>query len=328
MPPRRVLLAGALALPGAAAAAGLRARRGFNLVTMPQAPLGSAAAAASFAGMAALGADTVALVCFLWQATPGSPAIVRGSDLGDAELAAGIAQAQAAGLSVMVKPHVWLPGSWAGEVAPPDEAGWREWFAGYQAALLPLARLAQAAGAAAFCLGTELRKTSMRAEWGGVIAALRGAFRGTLLYTAHNADEAGQVAFWGGLDVIGVSLYPALGADDAPLAWQAAMAAEALRIDVLAARHDRPVWVTEIGIRSAIGAAAKPWESAEERVAAPDGGLQAAVLARWLAVLDRPAVAGVLVWRWFSDPAAGGPADTDFTVQGKPAEAALRAHWR
>ena len=44
------------------------------------------------------------------------------------------------------------------------------------------------------------------------------------------------------------------------------------------------------------------------------------MLLDWLEVLDRPAVAGVLVWRWFTDPSAGGPANTDFTVQGKPAE--------
>jgi hypothetical protein len=51
------------------------------------------------------------------------------------------------------------------------------------------------------------------------------------------------------------------------------------------------------------------------------------VLGDWLAVLDRPAVRGVLVWRWFTDPDAGGPADTDFTVQGKPAGAMLRCAW-
>jgi hypothetical protein len=34
-----------------------------------------------------------------------------------------------------------------------------------------------------------------------------------------------------------------------------------------------------------------------------------------------------LIWRWLSDPAAGGMADTDFTVQGKPAEAVLRCAW-
>jgi len=38
-------------------------------------------------------------------------------------------------------------------------------------------------------------------------------------------------------------------------------------------------------------------------------------------------VSCVLVWRMLSDPGAGGPADTDFTVQGKPAEAVLRCAW-
>jgi hypothetical protein len=94
----------------------------------------------------------------------------------------------------------------------------------------------------------------------------------------------------------------------------------AARLDVLSAREGKRVLVTEIGIRSAVGAARKPWESAEERVAPPDPALQAEVLADWLAALDRPTVAGVLIWRWFTDPAAGGPADTDFTVQGKVAE--------
>ena len=80
-------------------------------------------------------------------------------------------------------------------------------------------------------------------------------------------------------------------------------------------------------MRSAAGAAARPWESAEERAAAADPLLQADVLADWMAALDRPAIRGVLVWRWLTDPAAGGPADTDFTVQGKPAERVLACAW-
>jgi hypothetical protein len=35
----------------------------------------------------------------------------------------------------------------------------------------------------------------------------------------------------------------------------------------------------------------------------------------------------VLIWRMLSDPRAGGLTDTDFTVQGKPAEGVLRCAW-
>jgi hypothetical protein len=105
------------------------------------------------------------------------------------------------------------------------------------------------------------------------------------------------------------------------------MQASAARLDALAADTGKSVIVGEIGLRSARGAAAMPWQSAEERTAPPDPELQADVLADWLAVLDRPAVRGILVWRWFTDPDAGGEADTDFTVQRKPAAAVLRCAW-
>jgi hypothetical protein len=99
------------------------------------------------------------------------------------------------------------------------------------------------------------------------------------------------------------------------------------RVDVLAQRFGKPIIVAEIGLRSAQGASAKPWESAEERTSAAAPLLQAEVLADWLRVLDRPTVQGVLIWRWLSDPMAGGLADTDFTVQGKPAEGVLLCAW-
>jgi hypothetical protein len=186
-----------------------------------------------------------------------------------------------------------------------------------------MAKLAADEKAEAFAIGTELKRTTQRVEWRGIVAAVRAVFPGLLTYAAHNAEEAEAVQFWPTLDAIGVTLYPPLGADADRPGRLAAMRAAASRLDRLAGRVGKPVIVAEIGLRSAVGAAVRPWESVEERAALPDPQLQADVLKDWLAVLDRPAIKGVLIWRWLTDPAAGGMADTDFTVQGKPAERVL-----
>ncbi|MBE7218555.1 MAG: glycosidase-like protein [Caulobacteraceae bacterium] len=326
---RRQVAAGLAALPMLAAADRPAQRRfGFDLIETSAAPLGSAAAAASLARMRALGASVVALIPFLWQPRPDSPDIVMGDALPPERLRAGVRQARAAGLRVLVKPQVWVPGAWAGAVDMGDDAGWRRWFARYAAALLPLATLAQAAGAESLAVGTELAHTSARPEWRPLIARVRRVFHGPLTYMAHGAEETERVAFWPALDRLGVTLYPALGPTDAPAAWRTAMTAERDRVLRVARAVRREVWVGEVGLRSAQGATLKPWESAEERAAPADPQLQARVLDAWLDVLDAPAITRVLVWRWFSDPAAGGAADTDFTVQNKPAQAALAARFR
>jgi len=135
------------------------------------------------------------------------------------------------------------------------------------------------------------------------------------------------VPFWSRLDAIAVTLYPTLGRDDDRTFRLAVMRDAANRLDALSARNQKKVVVGEVGIRSAEGAARAPWESAEEREANVALGLQAGVLTDWLKVLDRPSIRGILVWRWFTDPNAGGVRDTDFTVQNKPAERVLMCAW-
>jgi hypothetical protein len=213
-----------------------------------------------------------------------------------------------------------VQGSWAGAVEPASPDDWRVWFDRYRAALLPIAQIAAEERAEALAIGTELAKTTQRPEWQDIIAAVRPVFAGLLTYAAHNVEEADAVPFWPQLDAIGVTLYPKLGEGLDRDGRRTAMRVAADWLDALSKREGKPVLVAEIGLRSARGATLKPWESAEERVAEPDAELQAAVLADWLEILDRPSIEGVLVWRWFTDPSAGGPADTDFTVQGKPAQ--------
>jgi hypothetical protein len=296
---------------------------GFNVVVAPNHRFGSPSARESLMAAKRAGAQAIAVVLFLWQRNPERPEIVRGDDMPDAELRLAIREARALGLKVMVKPHVWIDGSWAGAVDPKTASGWDLWFDRYREEIARIARLAAEEGADALSIGTELERSTQHPQWRNVIAAARSAFSGTLLYVAHNVEEAEAVPFWSALDAIGVSLYPPLGNDGDHTRRRAVMRDAAERLDAISARTGKPIIVAEIGLRSAIGAAAKPWESAEERTALPNPQLQAAVLADWLEALDRPTVRGVLIWRWFTDPAAGGAGDTDFTVQGKAAERVL-----
>lgn len=301
--------------------------RGLNMIETPAALYGSRQAAQSFARVKAIGANSVALVVFFWQADHADPNLVLGNAVPAERLRAGIAQARAAGLDVVVKPHVWVPETWAGAVRL-DDAGEREaWFAAYRDALGQVAEIAQFEGASTLVIGTELRGMTRWPQWQQVIAATRARFAGRLTYVAHGAQEAANITFWDQLDTLGVSLYPALRGGSDRAAWRAAMARELATVQRIARQVSRPFWIGEIGLRSAAGATQRPWESAEERAAPAAPALQAAVLETWLDQARQFEAQGVYIWRWFSDPDGGGAEDTDFTVQNKPAEEMLRRRW-
>jgi hypothetical protein len=300
---------------------------GFNIIAARDYPFGGTAAKLALTNAKGLGAKAIAVVPFMWQSDPTSPFLVRGKDMSDAELRFAIRDAHALGLAVLVKPHIWVPQSWAGAVAMDSEETWTVWFSNYQHELGRIARIAEEEHAEAIAIGTELDATAQRTEWNALIDAVRSLYSGRLLYVAHNIEGVERVPFWNRLDLIGVTLYPPLGNDNDRAFRLIAMSTVADRLDALASRTGKQIVVAEIGLRSAEGAAAKPWESPEERDAAPDPQLQANVLSDWLAALDRPTIKGVLIWYWLTDPHPGGLIDTDFTTRGKPAEHVLMCTW-
>jgi hypothetical protein len=300
---------------------------GFNVIAAPDHPFGGESAKRALANARRIGARAVAIVPFLWQSSSTNPDLVRGKDMTDVELRLAIRDAHALGLTVLIKPHVWVPQSWAGTVTMNSDEAWQTWFANYQRELERFARIAEGEGAEALSIGTEIDETTQRPQWEALIDSVRNLYSGRLLYVAHNVEGAEEVPFWHQLDFIGASLYPPLGGDDDRDYRLRVMRDSADRLDALATRTQKQIVVGEIGLRSAEGAAAKPWESAEERKAAPAPLLQASVLTDWLAVLDRPSIKGVLIWRWLTNPNGGGANDTDFTVQNKPAEHALMCAW-
>ena len=181
-----------------------------------------------------------------------------------------------------------------------------------------------------FAIGTELAKTTQRPEWIDLIAAVRADLSGNLLfYVAHNADEAETVAVL------------AQARRDRRVALSAARRRRGSRRPARRhARHCRRgsmlcAHAPASRSSSARSGCARRKARRQSHGKAPRSVwprrtrlLQAEVLADWLEVL-RPAGASTACWSGAGSPipTAGGPADTDFTVQGKPAEGVLLCAW-
>lgn len=320
--------------------------------------------AASFRRLASLGVTWVSL--HTWdplQRALDEPVLADPAGRhGFRDLAALVASAHAAGLRVMVKPHLEMSGFRASEaerlvlrgadsperralvarieaqratgehlqhnrIAMRSERDWQRWFLSYRGYILPFAREAQQAGADMFCVGRELDSSviAREADWRDVIARVRAEFRGPLTYSA-NFDTWQGIAFWDSLDFIGVSAYFPLSdrADPGLAELEAGFARALVPLAAAARRWGKPVLLTEAGFPSIPSAARAPWR--EQRVVA-DVWLQARCYEAALRALARqPAVAGAFFWLWerTSDPPFR---DASHAIVGKPASFVLARHY-
>ncbi len=289
-----------------------------------------------FDRLAGLGADAVALMPFAWQRDPQAPGLLMQSDHPSSETDVGLLhaarRAHAHGFAVLWKPHLWVSRhSWPGEVEMKSEALWALWFAGYRRYLLHHAFLAARANAELFCVGVELDRTTIgparEADWRQLIGAVRELYPGPLTYAA-NWDRAPRVPFWSALDYAAVDAYYPLAAGqsatDAELAEGAAKVVAQLA--VLAAQADRPLLLTEVGF----AAQAAAWRAPHTEGGAFDEGDQERAYRALFGALGRPPwLAGLFVWKSFSDEAAAGGrrAQSDFRFLGRRAEGAVRDYF-
>ena len=256
-------------------------------------------------------------------------------DSGIVELAA---MAKGRGMRLAIRPHLWITGGGHGggmnlaDLDPGTAEGWRAWFASYRAFALHYAALAERTGADLYCVGAELRRATAghEAEWRSLIADVRAVYRGPVTYAANWYEEAEAIAFWDALDYIGVQAYYPL-AETALPDRDALARGWAKPVSVLERLHARwkcPVIFTEVGWKSTEDGAVRPWEWPESRsqlLARISTRAQAdAYEAFFREVWPKPWFAGAYFWKWYGRHGrAGGPDDTDFTPQNKPAEAVM-----
>ena len=290
--------------------------------------------------VAAIGGGWIAETPFGWMPDPHRPELRFVTTHGDAywgESDEGLAEtarlARRAGLRTLLKPHLWLHGSWPGEIAMTSEEDWAAWFESYERFLLHHAELAECEGFDMLVVGTELKMASRRAaDWRRLIARVREVYHGPLTYAA-NWDEVWSVPFWDALDAIGVNAYfpldlpPGAAAPAMDAAWRPIRA----RLEALANAVARPVLFAEIGYRADPDCLREPWAWHRRGSSAGSDGTrcQAEALESVFRVFwDEPWFLGLYVWKWFPAPERMRGESLEFSPQGRPAEQLLIRRFR
>ncbi|MFB6273128.1 MAG: hypothetical protein ABEL51_09575 [Salinibacter sp.] len=284
-----------------------------------------------------LGVTHLTLVSFGWQENASSTEIrIDTSDGWYSESHTGIRtlaqQAHALGMDVILKPHLWVGGydeaQNRSEIGFASAARWRDWEAEYRRFLMTYARLAATVDADVLVLGTELTRAATERPdfWRELASDVRSVYDGKLTYAANWHKAYKQVQFWKSLDYVGVQAYFPLTDNENPSlqtlrdGWKSHRAGLA-RVHE---RTDRPVLFTEVGYRSAPGAAEKPWTWPEDDgEATPNYALQARCYKAFFSTVGRASwLKGGIIWKWH--PPSEVERRTGFTPQDKPAEDVLR----
>lgn len=245
-----------------------------------------------------------------------------------------IRKAHERGLRVMLKPQIWVRGSWPGDIDYENGEDWDAFFRAYERWILHYARMAEREKVFSLCIGTELRYATLKHpdRWRTLIEALRREYHGVLTYAANWGEEFENLTFWDALDVMGLNSYYPLSTEATPtdsmlregaISWMR-------MADAVSRAHDRPFWLTEVGFRSVAQAWQNPHAEAGEREANEDAQRRCyAALAAAVVASER--LEGMFVWKWPSylghqEDRAGRR--TGFVPGGKPAGDVLQHLYR
>lgn len=238
--------------------------------------------------------------------------------------------AKAAGLKVMLKPQVYVPGSWTGDLDYEHEADWENWERDYEAYILPMATMAEEKGVELLCFATEIKIGAVKREafWRALITKIRERYSGKLVYAA-NWDNYERIPFWDALDYVGINAYFPLLADDTPKvkdlkkAWQAT----AKRMQTFQRSIKRPILFTEFGYLAVDGCAYNTWELERKMRTMP---LNEQAQANALEALFQVFSAqdwwhGGFLWKWYPNlEGESARKKMDYTPQGKKGEQTLQ----
>lgn len=269
-----------------------------------------------------LGANWVALNDYAWMNSIHAPAVRYGRNgrSPEGDLRKAIENAHAAGLKVLLKPHIWSrefhSGKWHGDIVMLSEEDWAKWFASYTEYMLVNARIAQEMNADGLCIGVEYEKTTdQEARWRKLIADVRAVYSGPICYSAAFMEWQ-KIGWWDAVDVISITAYWPVGSKENPTdeeiraRWQEIHA----ELEPFAQKWNKGIVFSEVGYTTASKTAAEPWSHDEGDAFELQARLYRIAIEE---AAKRPFVKGVFLWKWFTDDGGWSRGDP-YTLQNKP----------
>lgn len=245
-----------------------------------------------------------------------------------------IKHAKSVGLKIMLKPQVYIPGSWVGDMDFKDEEQWQKWEASYSEFINYFLDIAIEHNVDMICIGTEYKISIVKREkfWRDLISSARLKFKGQIVYSS-NWDNYDNVPFWDLLDYIGISGYFPLSDVTTPKIahlkrkWVPIVN----KLETYSKDVSKRILFTEYGYLTIDKCAYRAWEL--EKViknSSINQNAQAnAFAALYSSFVDKSWWAGGFIWKWFPDGMGHeGYPEKDYDPQDKKAEEVIKVFYK
>ncbi|AXT20228.1 hypothetical protein D7030_03695 [Flavobacteriaceae bacterium AU392] len=236
-------------------------------------------------------------------------------------------EAKKMGMSTLLKPQIFVGGSWPGEMDFETEEQWQAFFSYYYRWIRHYAFLAEIHNIEMLSVGVEFSIATLTHEsnWTRMIKNIRGFYSGKLTYSANWGKEFETISLWKDLDFIGInSYYPLSNKNDATdEELKTSFNKVKSKIKSVYNTYKKPIVFTEIGFRSINAPWKQPYSDGDNTIFNEEHQDRAYKVI-FEGIENEEWCGGILWWKFPSYLEYRGVENTAFTPNNKRAETTVR----
>lgn len=289
--------------------------KGVNFTAEGPDGYGSEEAARMLDSISAYGVNAVALVPYGFERFGETQIHFPGGWERDEVIIRQAAMVHQRSMKVLLKPQLWIPHSYPGDLDFSSEKDRAAWFDQYLQFVTHYADVATQIHAELFCIGVEyVHLSRYEQQWRKIIAEIRRHYSGPLVYAANAGTDFEQTRFWDALDYIGLNEYY-------PLPDDFSTDELARRVEHVQHQYRKPVIFTEVGFASLKGTHHAPWDESLSQLS--DDEQTRCYETIFKAFYTKPWFQGMYWWKVGTN-GFGGQDDRSHTPWHKPAMEVVR----